>query len=56
MRLEKNAFLVGGFGASPYLQEVLRESLNMRKVKLRRPDTDKSWTAVVQGAVIYGAE
>ena len=49
-------FLVGGFGASPYLQEMLFKSLKLRNIKMRRPDGDKSWTAVVRGAVIYGVE
>jgi hypothetical protein len=42
---------VGGFGASGYLQARLQESLELRKIKMHRPDPDKSWTAVVQGAV-----
>ncbi|KUJ14621.1 actin-like ATPase domain-containing protein [Mollisia scopiformis] len=52
----KNVFLVGGFGESQYLQEELRESLKLRKIVMRRPEKNKSWTAVVQGAVLYGIE
>ncbi|CZR64187.1 uncharacterized protein PAC_14084 [Phialocephala subalpina] len=57
----KNVFLVGGFGESPYLQEELKKSLTLRKIVMRRPDKQKAsdnarWTAVVQGAVIYGIE
>ncbi|KAK4504279.1 hypothetical protein PRZ48_005195 [Zasmidium cellare] len=52
----KNVFLVGGFGASPYLQEELQESLDIMHKKLRRPDAAKSLTAVVQGGVIFGCE
>ncbi|KAK6406831.1 hypothetical protein LTR81_018559 [Elasticomyces elasticus] len=55
-RYPKSVLLVGGFGASPYLQELLKSSLKMRKIKMHRPDHDSSWTAVVQGAVIYGIE
>lgn len=55
-RRVKHCCLVGGFGESPYLREELQESLKNRKVKLQRPDRDSSWTAIVQGAVIYGAE
>lgn len=53
---DQNLFLVGGFGASTYLREKLKESLDLRKVKLRRPNEDQSWTAVVKGAVVYGVE
>ncbi|KAK4962668.1 hypothetical protein LTR10_000295 [Elasticomyces elasticus] len=49
-RRPKSVLLVGGFGASPYLQELLKDSLKMRKIKMHRPDHDSSWTAVVQGA------
>ncbi|KAJ9663048.1 hypothetical protein H2198_001040 [Neophaeococcomyces mojaviensis] len=52
----RNVFLVGGFGESVYLQEELQRSLKMRRITMRRPETKKSWTAVVQGAVIYGIE
>lgn len=55
-RKVKHCFLVGGFGENPYLREELGDSLKRRKIKLQRPDKDSSWTAVVQGAVIYGAE
>ncbi|KAK5116990.1 hypothetical protein LTR62_006711 [Meristemomyces frigidus] len=50
-----NVFLVGGFGASPYLQEQLRESLEIFRKELR-PQTANSLTAVVQGGVMYGIE
>lgn len=44
MRLTRqNVFLVGGFGASPYLQEELQESLSLIRKKLRRPDAAKSY-------------
>ena len=35
----QNVFLVGGFGESPYLQEELEESLGLRRITMRRPDT-----------------
>jgi hypothetical protein len=35
----KNIFLIGGFGESQYLQEELEQSLRLRKIQLRRPDT-----------------
>lgn len=39
----QNVFLVGGFGASPYLQEQLRELLeDLRVTTLRRPAVSKS--------------
>lgn len=42
--LLQNVFLVGGFGASPYLQHLLDESLGLRRnTILRRPNADKSW-------------
>jgi len=37
-----------------FLQEELAFSLKLRKIRLRRPQT--SWSAVVQGAVLYGME
>lgn len=68
----QNVCLVGGFGASPYLQERLEKSLKLRNdMKMRRPAqaqayvnlsdieiclTTRSMTAVVQGAVVYGIE
>ncbi|KAH7115268.1 hypothetical protein B0J11DRAFT_471111 [Dendryphion nanum] len=51
----KNVFLVGGFGRSEYLRDQVKNHLSLEKLKLRMPD-DKSWTAVVQGAVICGIE
>ncbi|KAF2267873.1 actin-like ATPase domain-containing protein [Lojkania enalia] len=50
----KNVFLVGGFGESVYLQRQIEYTLSLWDIKLRRPN--KSWTAVVQGAVISGIE
>lgn len=47
-------FLVGGFGESAYLHQQIEITLDQWKLKLRRPE--KSWTAVVQGAVICGVE
>lgn len=38
----KNVFLVGGFGESPYLQQELKKSLDLRKIKMRRPEEQKS--------------
>jgi hypothetical protein len=38
----QNVFLVGGFGESPYLQEELKKSLDLRRVTMRRPDTRNS--------------
>ncbi|PPJ50337.1 hypothetical protein CBER1_05919 [Cercospora berteroae] len=51
----KTVFLVGGFGASPYLQEELRSSFELMDVTVFHPPKD-SLTAVVQGAVIHGIE
>lgn len=51
LTFSKSVLLVGGFGASAYLQGRLEEALKLRKIKMHRPDPDKSWTAVVQGAV-----
>jgi len=39
-----------------FVQEELKRSLEMRRIIMRRPEKAKSWTAVVQGAVIYGIE
>ncbi|CAO2656251.1 Nn.00g050540.m01.CDS01 [Neocucurbitaria sp. VM-36] len=50
----KNVFLVGGFGASDYLQQQIEYTLKLWKIKFRTPQT--SWTAVVQGAVVCGIE
>lgn len=50
----KNIFLVGGFGASVYLREELDRTFRLRHIQLRKPE--KSWTAVVRGAVICGIE
>ncbi|KAL2073566.1 hypothetical protein VTL71DRAFT_10892 [Oculimacula yallundae] len=52
----KNVFLVGGFGESPFLQRELESSLKLRNIVMRHPEKSKAWTAVVQGAVIYGIE
>lgn len=38
----KNVFLVGGFGESLYLQQELKKSLDLRKIKMRRPTQQKS--------------
>ncbi|KAF2823206.1 actin-like ATPase domain-containing protein [Ophiobolus disseminans] len=47
--------LIGGFSESEYLQQELQDSFeNLRGIKLHRPAT--SWSAVVQGAVLYGME
>lgn len=35
----QNVFLIGGFGESPFLQEELKYSLDLRKIAMRRPDT-----------------
>ncbi|KAF2729144.1 actin-like ATPase domain-containing protein, partial [Polyplosphaeria fusca] len=50
----KSVFLIGGFSESPFLREQLENSMRMRKLLLRRPDT--SWSAVVRGAVLFGIE
>ncbi|KAG0645461.1 hypothetical protein D0Z07_8512 [Hyphodiscus hymeniophilus] len=52
----RSVFLVGGFGASPYLQEELEKSLKYRQIALHRPESALAWTAVVRGAVMYGIE
>ena len=43
--------LVGGFGASNYLKERLRNSID-RKIQIMQPPN--AWLAVVQGAVMKG--
>ncbi|KAI0785955.1 hypothetical protein C8Q75DRAFT_794294 [Abortiporus biennis] len=48
----KTAFLVGGFAASPYLYNRLRESLRPKGISLSRPDTPTN-KAVAEGAVSY---
>ncbi|KAF2827326.1 actin-like ATPase domain-containing protein, partial [Ophiobolus disseminans] len=50
----KNLFLVGGFGASGYLQQQLEFTLNLWNIKFRTPK--ESWTAIVRGAVVCGIE
>ena len=35
----QSVFLVGGFGESLYLQEELKESLDLRRITMQRPDT-----------------
>ena len=45
--MSQNLFLVGGFGASPYLQEELRESLRLRHIVLHQPNTDKSCVILI---------
>jgi hypothetical protein len=35
----QNVFLIGGFSESPYLQEELKRSLELRKITMRHPDT-----------------
>ncbi|KAN0102782.1 hypothetical protein V8E51_011095 [Hyaloscypha variabilis] len=51
----KSIFLVGGFSESGYLREELDRSINkLRNMKIRLPAT--SWSAVVQGAVLFGME
>ena len=35
----QNVILVGGFGESLYLQEELKESLDLRRITMQRPDT-----------------
>ena len=42
MLILQSVWLVGGYGESPYLQEELRKSLEIRRVKLQRPETKKS--------------
>ncbi|KAJ4365713.1 hypothetical protein N0V83_008333 [Neocucurbitaria cava] len=52
--IQQNVFLVGGFGASDYLQQQIEYTLKLWKIKFRTPKD--SWTAVVQGAVVCGIE
>lgn len=47
----KAVLLVGGFGASNYLKERLRNSVD-RDIKIMQPPN--AWQAVVQGAVMKG--
>jgi hypothetical protein len=47
--------LIGGFSESEYLQQELLELFQeMQDIQVHRPKT--SWSAVVQGAVLYGVE
>ncbi|KAL4244993.1 hypothetical protein ABKN59_002858 [Abortiporus biennis] len=48
----KTAFLVGGFAASPYLYNQLRELLRPKGISLSRPDTPTN-KAVAEGAISY---
>ncbi|KAH8727125.1 hypothetical protein GQ44DRAFT_725417 [Phaeosphaeriaceae sp. PMI808] len=52
--LPKNLFLVGGFGASDYLQQQIEFTLKLWNIKFRTPQ--ESWTAIVRGAVVCGIE
>lgn len=45
---------MGGFGASEYLQKQIEDTLELCEINFRVPE--KSWTAVVRGAVICGVE
>ena len=38
----QNLLLVGGFGASPYLQQELEKSMTRKHIDLHRPAPDKS--------------
>ena len=38
----QNVFLVGGFAESVYLQDELTRSLELRKIKMRKPDRYKA--------------
>lgn len=49
----KAVLLVGGFGQNFYLKERLRSSLSS-SIEVRQPL--HSWTAVVRGAVLIGAQ
>jgi hypothetical protein len=46
--------LVGGFGASDYLQQQLEFTLELQNIKFRTPE--ESWTSVVRGGVVCGVE
>jgi len=46
--------LVGGFGASGYLQQQIEFTLKLWNIKFRTPQ--ESWTAIVRGAVVCGIE
>jgi len=52
----KNLFLVGGYGESEYLQAQIREMLVQEKLVMQPWRPQKSWTAVVRGAVVCGIE
>ncbi|KAH7085513.1 hypothetical protein BKA63DRAFT_598156 [Paraphoma chrysanthemicola] len=52
--LPKNLFLVGGFGASDYLQQQIEFTLKLWNIKFRTPQ--ESWTSIVRGAVVCGIE
>ncbi|KAH8732201.1 hypothetical protein GQ44DRAFT_766352 [Phaeosphaeriaceae sp. PMI808] len=53
-QIEKNLFLVGGFGSSDYLKHYIEDTMKDYRVRFRTPDT--SWTAIVQGAVVCGID
>jgi hypothetical protein len=50
----QNLFLVGGFGASDYLQQQIEFTLKLWNIKFRTPQ--ESWTSIVRGAVVCGIE
>ncbi|KAI4633484.1 hypothetical protein J4E80_000850 [Alternaria sp. BMP 0032] len=52
----KNLFLVGGYGESEYLQAQIREMLLQERLIMQYWRPQKSWTAVVRGAVVCGIE
>lgn len=43
LTLSQNVLLAGGFGASPYLQAKIKDSLALRNAGLRLPDKDKEY-------------
>ncbi|KAI4955558.1 hypothetical protein J4E91_001419 [Alternaria rosae] len=52
----KNLFLVGGYGESEYLQAQIQEMLLHERLIMQYWRPQKSWTAVVRGAVVCGIE
>ncbi|KAF1828846.1 hypothetical protein BDW02DRAFT_200221 [Decorospora gaudefroyi] len=52
----KHLFLVGGFGASGYLQHRLAETIKEEEMQMSYRQPQESWTAVVRGAVVCGIE
>ncbi|KAH7417779.1 hypothetical protein BKA64DRAFT_761386 [Cadophora sp. MPI-SDFR-AT-0126] len=50
----KSILMIGGFGESVFLQDVIREQMEVNNITIHRPAT--SWSAVLRGAALYGID